>query len=214
MVLASLGTSALKDFRAWLLEHFGFEVYPQSVGDGARIALRMKEAGSDAEFNLADMGFGFSQMLPFLVQIWYLVEQAPSRVRRYYGQQAIPPSYIIAIEQPELHLHPALQSRVADLFVAMAAFSAEEGLPVRFVLETHSPTIIERLGAHVEAGSLLQQDVQVLLFDRGEDETKPTTATVRVAEFDEQGVLKNWPFGFLSPPPGPVGKPLRQVVGR
>jgi hypothetical protein len=216
MVLGSLSPSALRKFRSWLLEHFGFEVYPQGVGDGARVALRMKEAGSDAEFNLADMGFGFSQMLPFLVQIWYVVEHDRSRfrVRPNYGQPAVPASYIIAIEQPELHLHPALQSRVADLFVAMAALSAEKGFPVRFVLETHSPAVIERLGAHVEAGSLSRQDVQVLLFDRGEDEAKANTASVSVAEFDEQGVLKNWPFGFLAPPPWPVGKPLAQAVGR
>ena len=71
----------------------------------------------------------------------------------------------------------------------------------------------ERLGAHVEAGSLSQQDVQVLLFDRGEDKTKANTASVGVADFDEQGVLKNWPFGFLAPPPTPVGKPLAQAVG-
>ena len=89
MVLASLGPTALSKFREWMLHHFGFEVYPQSVGDGARIALRMKEAGSDAEFNLADMGFGFSQMLPFLFQIWYVVERDSRRATGvYYGSPA------------------------------------------------------------------------------------------------------------------------------
>jgi hypothetical protein len=219
MVLASLNHAALSRFRNWLLTHFGFEVYPQSVGDGARIALRMKEEGSNAEFNLADMGFGFSQMLPFLVQIWYVTEHESTRPRnRIYfpspDSAAIPPSYIIAVEQPELHLHPALQSRLADLFVAMARFSRERGIPVRFVLETHSPAIIERVGAHVEAGGISPQNVQVILFDRGEGKARTNTASVRVAEFDEYGVLKDWPFGFLAPPPTPVEKTLVQPIAQ
>ncbi len=219
MVLASLSPTALSKFREWMLLHFGFEVYPQSVGDGARIALRMKEAGSDAEFNLADMGFGFSQMLPFLLQIWYVVERVPSRPRnRAYittpQHAAIPSSYIIAIEQPELHLHPALQSRLADLFVSMAKLSQDRKIPVRFILETHSPVIIERVGSHIEAGNLQTTDVQVLLFERGEDGADRNTACVRLSEFDEAGVLRNWPFGFLAPLPTPVAKSEAELVAQ
>ena len=206
MVLSSLSSTSLKEFRKWMLKHFGFEVYPEIVGDGARIALRMKEEGSTAEFNLADMGFGFSQMLPFLVQIWYIVEYEGSRLRnRFYYQSppnaAFPTTYIVAIEQPELHLHPALQSKLADLFVAIAKLSRKRNLPVRFVLETHSPTIIERIGSHIEAKSLDSSDVQVLLFERGANHSEHNSASVRFSEFDKDGVLTNWPFGFLSPPP-------------
>jgi hypothetical protein len=219
MVLASLSPSMLRKFRDWLLTHFRFEVYPQSVGDGARIALRMREAGSNTEFNLADMGFGFSQMLPFIVQIWYVIEYESTRPRSRglfppSSTAAIPRGNIVAIEQPELHLHPALQSSLADLFVAMSKLSRERDLPIRFVLETHSPTIIERVGAHVEAGSLLPQDVQVILFDRGENESRANTATVTSTEFDGHGVLKHWPFGFLAPPPTPVGQAWAQPVAQ
>ncbi|MCX6953091.1 MAG: AAA family ATPase [Verrucomicrobia bacterium] len=209
LVLASLGSSAQHKFRDWLKMHFGFEVFPQSVSDGARVSLRMKEEGSDVEFNLADMGFGFSQMLPFLVEMWNLTEnQTPRRVQRYANfsprDSSSQRGFIIAVEQPELHLHPALQARVADLFVSIARLSRERNLPVRFILETHSPTIIERIGQLVEANHLKTDDVQVLLFERGRRGTPANTATVRRTEFDTAGVLKDWPFGFLSPPVTPV----------
>lgn len=210
MVLASLGHTALGKFREWMRTHFGFEVFPQSVSDGARVALRMKEGGSGAEFNLADMGFGFSQMLPFLVQIWNLVEYEPTRRRPPFARQyqpsewAMPRSFLIAIEQPELHLHPALQARLADLFVEVARLSRERNIPVRFMLETHSPTIIERVGHLLEAQRLKPEDVQVLLFERGGEGQQPNTGTVRSSHYDSEGILHDWPFGFLSPPPDPL----------
>ncbi len=215
MVLASLNPSMLSNFRDWLLTHFGFEVFPQGVGDGARIALRMRSGDSPTGFNLADMGFGYSQMLPFLLQIWNTTEYESVKLRKTYMytpkvNTAIPRSYIIAIEQPELHLHPALQSRLADLFVEMAKISKERGVPVRFVLETHSPVIIERIGAHVEAGTIPSQAVQVILFERASDEAQTNTANVKCVEFDEHGVLQDWPFGFLAPPPTPIAPATAQ----
>jgi len=207
MILASLSFSSQQKFREWMRTHFGFEVFSQRVGDGARIALRMKESSTGMEFNLADMGFGFSQMLPFLLEIWSLVEHKP-------GRRRLPPkrtatlsgsaSWIIAIEQPELHLHPALQARVADLFVTMAMLSREREVPVRFILETHSATIIERIGQFVEAKRLKPEDVQVLLFERGRESQQAATASVRSVTFDLDGVLQDWPFGFLSAPLDPL----------
>ena len=206
MVLSSMGTAYLDRFREWMRRYFGFEVFPQSVGDGARIALRMKEAGGGTEFNLADTGFGFSQMLPFVVQIWSLVEGRASHQRRavYPGLRnantAYPTSYLIAIEQPELHLHPALQSKLADLIVAISRKSREENLPIRFMLETHSPTIIERIGQSVESHALRSEDVQVVLFELDRGFPNNNTAKVRTTSFDSNGVLQDWPFGFLSAP--------------
>jgi hypothetical protein len=207
MVLSSMPSPTLGKFREWMRAYFGFEVFPQSVGDGARIALRMKEAGSGAEFNLADTGFGFSQMLPFLVQIWSLMEGRgyPHRRIQYgpiyrYPNNAVPTNFLIAIEQPELHLHPALQAKLADLFVAMTRLSREQGVPIRFMLETHSPTIIERIGQSIESKALEPNDVQAILFELDREHVNNNTAKVHISSFDSQGVLLNWPFGFLSAP--------------
>lgn len=217
MVLGSLPPSILSKFREWMRTHFNFEVYPKTVSDGARVALWMKECSSGTEFNLADMGFGFSQMLPFLVQIWSLTEYESMRPQRYRrsgselynpSDWAIPRSFLIVVEQPELHLHPALQSRLADLFVATAKLSKERKIPVRFVLETHSPTIIDRIGQLIERKEVSETDVQILLFERGVNGNNANTATIRHSDYDSDGILKDWPFGFLSPPPDPIPTPL------
>jgi predicted ATPase len=81
----------------------------------------------------------------------------------------------------------------------MARLSRDKGVPIRFVLETHSPTIIERIGQAVENKTMSSDDVQVILFERDREHPKANTSNVRAVTFDEQGVLQEWPFGFLSP---------------
>jgi AAA ATPase domain len=204
LVLSSLSPGAQRKFREWMREHFDFEVFPQSVGDGARIALRMKDAISGTEFNLADTGFGFSQMLPFLVQIWSILAVDETRPRSFrlarFGRPAIPTNHLLAIEQPELHLHPLLQARLADMIVATANLSKERGVPVRFMLETHSPTIIERIGQAIEDKKLQPDDAQVVLFELDRNNPKANRAIVKTTKFDSDGILQEWPFGFLAAP--------------
>lgn len=216
MFLSALDRPSLERFREWTRNHFKFEVFPKSVGDGARIALRLKEEHSGVEFNLADMGFGFSQMLPFLVQIWSFSEREFQRGRTRFvsilnrdNRSIISNSAIIAIEQPELHLHPALQARLADLFVTTARLSKDRELPIRFILETHSPTIIERIGQLIEAGSIQAEDVQVLHFERTNDGQSANTSTVRKSWFDERGILQDWPIGFFLAPQDPPSGPIK-----
>ena len=104
----------------------------------------------------------------------------------------------MVMEQPELHLHPAIQSKLADIFAA----SVNESYPIynyqspdlRIIVETHSPSLINRVGELVSMGSLNPMDVQVILFEK--DETTGMTTT-RVAEYAEDGRLKNWPYGFF-----------------
>ncbi|HEV2576490.1 MAG TPA: AAA family ATPase [Acidobacteriaceae bacterium] len=206
MVLQGMAPNDQFNFRKWMRQHLGFEVFPQIVGDGARVALRMKDEKTGTEFNLADTGFGFSQMLPFLVQLWTLIEEQPGfKARWMYPPprrrlMSIPSSFIVAIEQPELHLHPALQASLADLIVAVVALGRQRGLPIRFVLETHSPTIVERIGQAIEAKLLDPSDAQVILFEMDRDQPTKNISKVCTTAFDSSGVLVDWPFGFFSAP--------------
>ena len=74
------------------------------------------------EVSLADVGYGIGQVLPIVLT---------SMLRT---------NTIIAIEQPELHLHPKMQANLADLFIKS---SKENGN--MFILETHSEHIVLRL---------------------------------------------------------------------
>lgn len=201
LMLAGLEKRALAKFREWTLDNFAFEVFPQPVSDGARTSIRMRERDSSNEFNLVDMGFGFSQMLPFILQMWRIAN--PKLLFESFQTRFVhvPDIAIVAIEQPELHLHPEMQSKIADLIVNAVRTSRESKSPVSFFIETHSQTIVERIGAHVEARTVNPADVQLLLFERELDANKQMVSTVRTASFDEHGILQDWPFGFLSARP-------------
>ena len=118
-----------------------------------------------------------------------------SSVRRflygYIGGQLA--DYYEAIEQPELHLHPALQAKLIDVFSQLA--SEENGGKIKFVLETHSEAMINRLGYLINKKKLLPEMVNVVIFDK--DDTGNTK--VSQTKFNEKGQLEKWPIGFFDP---------------
>ena len=148
------------------------------------------------------MGFGFSQILPVLAQIWSLTRKTPVRhfigpnQQRFFREDDESESSgdIIAIEQPELHLHPRLQAKVADMFATAATVSKAEKHPLTIIFETHSETIVNRIGHLVANGKLAPEDVQVLLFEKA---TAESDTKVTQAKFGSDGVLQNWPHGFF-----------------
>jgi predicted ATPase len=176
----------LDEFSRWAQELLGFRVHVHDEGQW-HVEVQIEEDGRS--FNLVDMGYGYSQLLPVLLQCWSsMTGHAPDPQR--------PPPSFLAIEQPELHLHPAHQARLADVFVAASQAVSQAGGRLRFLIETHSDVLINRLGELIESARCSPDEVSVLLFERD-----PVTGdtTVRVSEFDERGYLKDWPVGFFSP---------------
>lgn len=72
--------------------------------------------------NISDVGFGVSQVFPIIVQ----------------GLQMSKDS-VLLLEQPEIHLHPQMQMRMADFLLALS--SSERNV----IVETHSDHVINRL---------------------------------------------------------------------
>ena len=102
---------------------------------------------------------------------------------------------MLAMEQPELHLHPRLQAQIADTFAAAVKHASEQNSPFRIVAETHSEPIVNRLGELIASKSLRADQVNVVLFER---EAVGTPAIVRCVEYDDKGYLKDWPYGFFN----------------
>ena len=191
MFLASLTARDLSRFSEWVQGLFGYGIKVQRTGGHISIQLH---SGSKS-VNVTDTGYGVSQILPVLGMIWWaqrrdFVSRAPRR--RQHGLRTL------AIEQPELHLHPAHQARLADAFVAGirgGEGERREGSEIRLVVETHSEALINRLGELVEEGKIDAQAIQIVTFSAQEDLNSPTE--VCLSEFDGSGALVDWPYGFF-----------------
>ena len=77
----------------------------------------------------------------------------------YYEQQTI------AVEEPEIHLHPAFQSKLADMFASAAEYN------IHFIVETHSEYLIRKLQVMVadKDCNLKSESVSLNYVDKGED---------------------------------------------
>ncbi|QIM52023.1 DUF3696 domain-containing protein [Hydrogenophaga crocea] len=171
---------------------FGFKVHTHI--QGGHIELQLAQASDQHIVNLADAGVGFSQMLPIIIQVWAANDEDHGGKYGRYGRATYS---TLVIEQPELHLHPAYQAAVADLLCEVVSPTDRAvGRRGKVVVETHSPALVNRLGALVSSGRLKSEDVQVLLF---EQDKNGRTTTISKSTFDDEGVLLNWPFGFFEP---------------
>lgn len=184
MFLYSLETARRADFSTWLEDQIGYSL--QVGRKGGHVQIELKERGGDSYHNLADMGYGFSQILPVMAQIW-------GRQLKRGGLFA--PKPFVAIEQPELHLHPAYQARLADVFANSVHASADDKERTTFLIETHSEALINRLGQLIYEKKLQADDVAIYLFHRL---AKTDSTTVSRASFNKDGVLIDWPLGFFS----------------
>ena len=149
----------------------------------------------NGEFNMTDVGYGYSQILPILTKLWFdsTTNRQDSYRYFYYEPEGI---NLTLMEQPELHLHPALQAKIADAFIELVTNTAEDVSPQRLIVETHSPTIINRIGRRIREGKIDSSDVNVVIFQK--DKQQKNTI-VRQIGFDDKGQLTDWPFGFFDP---------------
>lgn len=186
----------------WTKENFGFTLSIRNAGGHLSLNIQ-SESDKSSSRNMADVGLGYSQLVPVALQLWAAREKNPRdsarRIVTARGVQAFPGRTVV-VEQPELHLHPAYQAKLADVFAG--SISSRESIdtkatevPLTIIAETHSPNLISRLGELVSEGKLEADQVQILVFE--EDEQVGAGTRVRVAKFNEEGVLKNWPIGFF-----------------
>lgn len=182
----SLSDKRLRLFQQWTLEQFGF--YITKKKSKGHISLNLSVEGQKKSINLSDTGFGYSQILPIITQLWDLSTRKDKSTRA-----SVP--LVIAIEQPELHLHPAVQAKLVDAFIACIDLARNNNNELQIILETHSETMVNRFGLAIARKKIEPSDVSIILFEKplGEEYSK-----VKNSQFDEDGFLVDWPYGFFA----------------
>lgn len=189
MVINSLESIEQAQLSRWILEYFGFEL--KLLSNGLHYELLIREEEDKKFHNISDMGFGYSQILPVIVSIW-LESVSTGRSRRFrVSQQSVP--RIIVLEQPELHLHPALQYKFGRSLARVMSKTNRSDL--YFIIETHSKHLIDAIGESIREKEVSESSVNITLFQKLDDGVTET----QISGFDENGYLVNWPVGFLSP---------------
>ncbi len=155
-------------------EHLEFQVGLASFLGSLKSEIVIDTA-TDTPVTFSDVGVGLSQIVPILQSLY---EPSPSRGR---ARPSAPE--IVTVEQPELHLHPAMQADLAELFVD----ALQERRSLQIVAETHSEALLLRTQKLLRQGKIKKEDVQILFVDRAttSDYGDPRGNTISVLEIDE-----------------------------
>ena len=165
-----------------MLKHFNFTV-SISVDLLGSLMVRLPNG---VEQNIIDMGYGYTQILPIIVQLWLSLKKKRLSVN--------PHDVLFAIEQPELHLHPGFQKMMLNAFCKTIKLLEKSELKMRFILETHSKVFVSTLAECIESGIISQDKVSILVFDN----ENGNETTVQQSYFTKDGDLENWPIGFFN----------------
>lgn len=155
-----------------------------SIGAGERvlsfargkIGYELQVENEHGTWNVTDLGTGVSQVLPILVLL-----------------NSSPPGSVVVIEQPEVHLHPAMQSRIGDVLLRHANDKS-------LIVETHSDYLMNRLRLRILESNISPAvhgqlpNVSFLWSQLAADELGFTISPLAL---DTYGDLAQWPAGFF-----------------
>ncbi len=135
------------------------------------IELIVTQPHLSRQVDLTSVGVGVSQVVP--VVLLCLLSQ---------------PGSVLLLEQPELHLHPAMQQRLADFFVSMARSGRQ------LLVETHSEYLVNRLRLRVAQDGSDATSRLISLINISRDEGRTHCEHVQVNRY---GSIVEWPTGFF-----------------
>lgn len=150
-----------------LIDHF--EVRPITQG-GKLFQVWVRRNSSAAEVLITDVGFGVSQILPVITLCYYAPEGST-----------------LLFEQPEIHLHPSVQSGLADVFI-----DTMKTRNVQIILESHSEHLLRRLQRRVAEEKLDSKKAALYFCSSEKGESRLTTLNLNLL-----GVIENWPPDFF-----------------
>ncbi|MFC7693837.1 AAA family ATPase, partial [Paeniroseomonas aquatica] len=163
------GGATLTSVSNWYLNATGHRVelrWGAFAGKELFSVVLTPEETRSVQLDIVDTGEGMGQVLPVIGALCFAEHNSMKR------------NSIIAVEHPELHLHPSAHPSLAQLFCKLASGTQAPTL----VVETHSEIFLLSVQLAIVAGDLDPKSVVVYWVKSSESGSEP----VKV-EFDEQG---------------------------
>ena len=127
-------------------------------------------------FTPLNIGFGISYTLSVIVQLLVSIIQLNKGIKT-----------VILLENPEAHLHPKGQTKIAELIAKIA------NLGVQVIVETHSDYILDGLRLAVKDGKINHKDTKLYYLELDEEDN----TEVKSPQIDKDGYLDEWPENFF-----------------
>lgn len=143
----------------------------EEIGSGANLyrAVVKRDAHSPVA-SLTDVGFGVSQVLPALVLLYY-----------------VPEGSTIIMEQPEIHLHPSVQSGLADVILTVAKVRN-----LQVIVESHSEHMLRRFQRRVADKTFESKNIKLYFCNSIGGQSELVDLNL-----DIFGEILNWPPDFF-----------------
>ena len=138
---------------------------------------RGRANASSPETMLTDVGFSVSQVLPVLVLLYY-----------------VPEGSIVLMEQPEIHLHPSVQSGLADVMIAVARRRR-----IQIIMESHSEHLLRRFQRRAAETEIPSSDLKLYFVSNDNG-----VAKLNDLALNEFGEIENWPDHFFGDEMGEI----------
>ena len=148
--------------------HLKLETIKQADAITAGFAFDRSGDVRSKSYRATNVGFGLSYILPVLVAL------------------LSPPGTLCLIENPEAHLHPRAQTKLAELAVRAALAG------VQVIVETHSDHFMDGVRIAIRNALIDSNCVAIHYFSR--DGSKSIVSSPKV---DADGRLSSWPDGFF-----------------
>ena len=179
-------------------DHMSLEMDDNNLG----LLLKVYRTESDKRgVLLADLGYGITQLFSILLQIEEMImsgyyngyngkitsKDGVEIVHRDFTSTSLTPR-TVAIEEPEIHLHPKYQSLLAEMF-----FEAYKEYNIQFIIETHSEYLLRKVQTLVGAKKLSSEEVS-MIYVEDDEAVKNGAPKVRRIPIKDDGRLAE-PFG-------------------
>jgi len=158
------------------------EKWLQVISPNTKLEIELNKKMNVASFTSngftpLNVGFGISYTLSIIVQLLVSVIQLDRDKTKT----------VILMENPEAHLHPKGQTKIAELIAKIA------NLGIQIIVETHSDYILDGLRLAVKEGKISHEDTKLYYLELDkEDNTE-----VKSPQIDKDGYLDEWPENFF-----------------